>query len=121
MRFTIAYYLLLLYVTVTFQPLIPIACDAWAHAFAEADHIATVHAKYGSHHLEVSLAKANGADNGRNQNRVKMDGQSLVHVSVKEYNYHFYLPPFILQFLSIKQNKLLSVFILKHTPPPKLF
>ncbi len=121
MRFTIAYYILLLYLTVMFQPLIPIAYDAWSHAFAEAYHISTVHAKYGSHHLEVSMAKANENDNSKNQNSVKAEDQAPVHVSQNEYNYKFCLTPLAIQFSSIQQSKLLSVFILKHTPPPKFF
>ncbi len=120
MRFTTAYYLLVLYVTVMFQPLIPIACDAWCHAFAEANHIATVHAKYGSHHLDVSLAEANNSDTNKNQNRVKIDGQAQVHVFIKEYKYEIYVTVAIIQFSMLEQNKLLSVFILKHTPPPRL-
>lgn len=58
MRFSIAYYLLLLYTVVMLKPLVPLVCDAWNHAFAEARHIASVHAKYGEHHLEKQLAAA---------------------------------------------------------------
>jgi hypothetical protein len=44
MKFAIAYYLLLIYSTVILKPLIPVAEDALFHCFAEAYHIASVHA-----------------------------------------------------------------------------
>ncbi|MEO6819843.1 MAG: hypothetical protein ABI204_08965 [Ginsengibacter sp.] len=120
MKFTIAYYLLLLYCTAIFQPLIAIAIDAWSHTFAEANHIATVHMIYGTHHLDVSLANAN-SDDTKSPNKMKVDDSARVHIAVKEYNYC--LPALLpsLQFHTIIKSKFLSVFILKHTPPPKFF
>ena len=63
MKVPIAYYLLLLYVTVMFKPLIPIVSDAVSHTFAEAIHIATVHAIYGSNHLEKELSETSSETN----------------------------------------------------------
>ena len=49
------------------QPLIPIAEDAIEHCFAEAYHVATVHAKYGNNHVEIALADdAKDEDNSKN-------------------------------------------------------
>ena len=120
MRFTIAYYLLLLYATAIFQPLIAIGIDAWSHTFAEANHIATVHVKYGAHHLDISLAKAN-SDDTKNQHKMKVDDNARVHIATDECNYSYPSLSSDGQFLATKQSKLLSVFIFKHTPPPKFF
>lgn len=47
------------------------AVDAWDHSFAEARHIATVHAKYGEHHLEKQLAAEEKDTEGKTQNTSK--------------------------------------------------
>ena len=54
MRYLAAYFLMLFYMVIMLKPLIPVICDAWSHIFAEAEHIATIHAKYGSNHLETA-------------------------------------------------------------------
>ena len=119
-KFTIAYYLLLLYTTAIFQPLIVIATDAWSHTFAEANHIATVHVKYGIHHLDASLEKANSNDT-KHQQKMKVDDNSRVHIPVNNPGDHFPKPLSDLPFDAIRHSDLLNVFILKHTPPPKYF
>ncbi|MEP6512575.1 MAG: hypothetical protein ABJA79_01805 [Parafilimonas sp.] len=65
---------MLLYLTVVFKPAIPIISDALSHTFADAIHIATVHAKYGNNHLEKELATEGfDNDNSKNQNTVKSE------------------------------------------------
>lgn len=120
MRFTIAYYLLFIYATAIFQPLIAIGVDAWSHAFSEANHIATVHMIYGAHHLDVSLANAN-SDDTKAQHKMKVDDNARIHIAVNESTYQYSSAPADLQFLATKQTKLLPVFLFKHTPPPKFF
>lgn len=79
MKFSIAYYFLLLYITVIVKPLIPVAIDAWDHTFAEARHIVTVHAKYGAHHLEKQLAAEEKDADGKTQNTTKNAEPVQVH------------------------------------------
>ena len=79
MKFSIAYYFLLLYITVIIKPLIPVVVNAWDHTFAEARHIATVHAKYGAHHLEKQLAPEEKDADGKTQNTVKNSEPVQVH------------------------------------------
>ena len=80
--FTKAYYLLLIYSTLMLQPLIPVAIDCWQHTFAEAQHILTVHAKYGSNHLEKELAAASSENgNNKDQNSVKSEETTPVHIA----------------------------------------
>jgi hypothetical protein len=85
MRFSIAYYLLLVYLSVMLKPLMPLVTDAWNHAFAEANHIATVHAKYGEHHLEKELASDEQNDNNKSQNTAKTTEPVPVHIAGEAY------------------------------------
>ena len=83
MKFALAYYLLLIYLTVILKPIIPLAEDSLEHCFAEAYHVATVHAKYGNNHLEKQEADTND-DNTTNNKNVKEDTNSSVHVFIVE-------------------------------------
>ena len=85
MRFSIAYYLLLLYTVVMFKPLVPAICNAWDHAFAEARHIASVHAKYGTHHLEKQLAATEENGNAKNEANIKSTDPAPAHYPVNIY------------------------------------
>jgi len=118
MRFTTAYYLLLLYSLVMFRPLMPLVSDLLSHVFAEAIHIATVHAKYGSHHLEKEIEKATG-DNSKNHNAVLSQENLTVHISSKEYCYCFYPCRQNKNYPVLKIHDIEDIFIHKQAPPPK--
>lgn len=120
MRFTTSYYLLLLYCTVMFNPLILIVKDAVSHSFAEAYHVLVIHAQYGADHLENELANSgSNNDNSKNQSTVKSEEQVPVHVSAMEYQINFSLSITSEYFHSHDPENLPSVFILKQIPPPK--
>ncbi len=120
MKLTIAYYLMLLYITVMFKPVIPIVKDYLSHTFSEAIHIATVHAIYGSHHLENELSNtASDNANSKHQNNLSAEDQVPVHVSTNKYLYNFCFTPTKKDYSSLKRYKLKSGFILKNFPPPK--
>lgn len=117
MRVPIAYYLMLLYVTVMFKPLIPIVNDTLSHIFSEAIHIATVHAIYGSNHLEKELSK--NSENGNHQTSLATEENVLVHVVTNELQYDFNLNSTGKIYRANKSYTLNSVFISKAGPPPK--
>lgn len=120
MRVPIAYYLVLLYITVMFKPLIPIVGDSLSHTFSAAIHIATVHAIFGSHHLETELANtATDNANSKHQNSIIAEDQVPVHVSTNECLYGYYFSSTDKNYSSLKLYKLKSGFILKQSPPPK--
>ena len=120
MRVPIAYYLMLLYVTVTFNPLVPIVSDAISHTFSEAMHIATVHARYGSNHLEKELSNtASDNANSKHQNNINAEDQVPVHVSTNECMFDFCFTRTGKDYFSLKLYKLKAGFILKNFPPPK--
>ena len=122
MKFALAYYLLLLYATVILKPLIPVAEDSLEHCFAEAYHIATVHAKYGNNHLEKQVADTNdNNDNSKNnKNVLREDDAASVHVVSVISNHYLEIinaqKSYVLQPISSIQKIILS----KIYPPPKL-
>ncbi len=118
MKFTIAYYLCLIYTTVMFQPLIPLVEDAFAHTFAEAYHIATVHAKYGNNHLEKDLATTSEGAN-KNQTSLKQDEVFAVHISAQQIDKEFIASSFKRSYLNSNAAKLPGSFMQVLAPPPK--
>lgn len=102
------------------KPLIPVISNAMSHGFDEAIHISTIHAKYGSNHLQVELANTTSEDgSSKNQNTVKSEEPLPVHIGAKECKYDFNVRSFNKQYFDFKSHQLLNVYILKHSPPPK--
>ena len=120
MRFPIAYYLMLLYLTVMFKPLIPVISDALSHTFEDAIHIATVHAVYGDNHVEIELA-ATSSDNdaSKNQNTTKVQDPIPVHVSEEATAYEFALNVADKNYPSLLLYNLMGILISKDAPPPR--
>ena len=118
MKSTIAYYLMLLYLTVMVHPLLQIVCDAWCHTFYEINHLATVHAKYGTHHLEISVSKSVNDKNDTNSAKIENFAaeHTLPQTTIKN-------PQHIIarSFPLLIQSDLFSIFLLNHTPPPKFY
>lgn len=117
MRFTTAYYMMILYVIVVFKLLIPITEDFLSHTFAEAIHVATVHAAYGSNHLQKELSKESTPNN--HPNTLNTEETVLVHVITNELSYIFGLGKLPKIFPFEKPHTLTNVFISKVGPPPK--
>lgn len=122
MKFALAYYLLLIYSTVILKPLIPVIEDGLSHCFAEAYHIATVHAKYGNNHLENEIAgTSDNTDNSSNKNTLKEDDAVSVHVVSIEENCCFEIANTILSYIIQPKSPLCKIVLSKTVPPPKNF
>ncbi len=117
MRWTIAYYLMLLYVTVMIKPVIPIVCDTLSHLFSESEHIATVHALYGIHHLEKELSNTTN-DNSR-QASINPEELLVVHIAPAPLILNFGISKPLHDYAPLKPDIYNSVSIIKDTPPPK--
>lgn len=103
-----------------FKPLIPIITDVWEHQFNEIEHIATVHEKYGSHHVEKESADNNSNDdNHRGSNTLKSEDQVLFHILEDGYKNAFILNAFEKQFVPLRHSKLASILMDWDGPPPK--
>lgn len=80
MKFTIAYYLLLIYMSALFRPAFPLVSDAMAHTFCEAVHISSVHMVYGSQHMQKEVAAENDDSKKSDRNAVKTADFFAVHL-----------------------------------------
>jgi len=118
MRFSIAYYLLLLYTLVMLKPLLPLVCDAWGHAFAEARHIASVHAKYGEHHLEKQLA-AEQDNSTKNEAGIKTFDAAPAHYPATQTEAAIKHTPAKKQYIPFLQGSLSSTPSCIIVPPPE--
>lgn len=118
MKFALAYYLLIIYSTVILKSLIPIAEDALFHCFAEAYHVATVHAKYGNNHVEAALANDAKDDTNKNQTSSK-SAETLVHIATAAFLIFVSIKIITTKVFYRKNNKLSLIFIHKNIPPPK--
>ncbi len=116
----VAYYLMLLYITVMFKPLIPIISDAYSHTFNRMAHIATVHAKYGSNHLAAELADTGKDDNGKNQDIPKPVSEVPLHIATDECAYNFHPGQTDNKYFVFTLCRFPGVYILNQGPPPKL-
>jgi hypothetical protein len=120
MKVPIAYYLMILYVTVMFKPLIPIVTDSISHVFYKAIHIATVHALYGSNHLQKELADSS-SESATDKHQSNTTGDQVpVHVPAIDYSDEFSLHRMDKHYSFLKLYKLLPGFMLNNFPPPRL-
>lgn len=60
------------------RPLLPMANDWWQHEFNNVEHLACVHAVYGSNHLQKETA--NNADKAKKQTGVKGQSDNSFHI-----------------------------------------
>src|ERR1022692_2264038 len=120
MRAPIAYYMMIVYFTVMFKPLLPIVRDVVSHTFAEAIHIATVHAIYGSNHLQKELAQTCDS-NSNNKHQGPNNGQDevQVHVSATEFICHLFPSAIGIHFQTSGLSPLENGFLAQDAPPPK--
>lgn len=120
MKFPIAYYLLLLYLTVILKPLMPLIGDAWEHTFAESIHIATVHAKYGANHLEKTIAEAGPDNTSRHQTSLKSVEVVPLHITEESQSIRLFALSTGNQHNHYQLDSMPLVFITGNYPPPKL-
>lgn len=86
MRFSVAYYLLLLYCTMMVRCAIPAMCDELSHLFNEEKHIATIHAVYGSHHLQKEEAAVSQNNSSKHTSNFQQDEPNPVHTHTQNYS-----------------------------------
>lgn len=117
MKFPSAYYLVLIYITIIFKPLIPVISDVYSHTFGEAIHLSTVHARYGSNHLDKALAKA--GDNTKEQRNSSLAKAAMVHINASAYIYIFHADKILPRYFLTTFEKLYTIFLSTFSPPPK--
>lgn len=119
-KFSIAYYLIIIYVSIMFKPMIPLIIDAFDHSFAKAEHIATIHAVYGDNHTEADVAKAGGENSSdKNQNTVKCAEYASVHLFCPKEKSRIVINPIHTTYSSLIFYNIPDTFISITVPPPK--
>lgn len=116
-RFITSYFLILLYIITAFGQLMPIIKDAVSHTFAEAIHIATVHAKYGINHLSKEIGES--TQKGKKTDFSKYAESYEVHTKSDEFSLTptgFYIDAKFC-ILIIRRSDLISIS--KQSPPPR--
>ena len=107
--------------TVMLKPLMPMVSDCYAHAFDCMSHIATVHAQYGSNHVQKELEDMTKGDSGKSGNTTKNMTEVPVHVAVVDVVYNspqrqiksIYFP-FSIYYFPI-------VYLSFQAPPPRFY
>lgn len=98
----------------------PLIADVWEHDFNEIAHLSTVHAKYGSHHLQKEVADNTSSDGrNKNSNSLKAEDQVQLHVLVEKCFTSINNSITESYFARLINCMLPSVIIFKEGPPPK--
>ena len=118
MKFTRAYYLLLLYTLALCKPVLPVIQDILAHTFREAQHISAIHLHQGAHHTESAIAQAAQEQSDSSKASVKNSKPVSIHIFVQT---PYSIPHLFteVQMFAIAICKTSVVTLEKHDPPPK--
>lgn len=119
MKFAIAYYLLLIYATVIAKPILPVAEDILLHCFAEAYHIATVHANEGKDHVEKEMADSGKDDASSKDQKADKAGQTI-YEAVVDLTFSFINPYPLIYHYSFLNESLSKIYIAYINPPPRI-
>lgn len=94
--------------------------DAYEHVFEESIHLATVHAKYGSNHLEAALANS-VSDNASSKNHKssQVEQPFSIHLNANQLSYIFCLPGTHTGHALFILTKPPAIFTSITSPPPK--
>ena len=102
-----------------FKPLIPVFNDAYAHAFAQAIHEATVHAKYGNNHLQKDLAAGADTENSKSQRACNPEEQFPVHVTTFTSDNQIHVERISRNYMLYRPSLMPRGFLSVIAPPPK--
>ena len=116
MRFTTAYYVILLYLTVIFRPLVPLVNDALSHIFIDSKHIATVHAVSGDNHLEKEMADG---ETTNKHSSGKIAAPDFPHINCATIKYEILAGKFSKDYFSFPPKINPAIFLSIQAPPPK--
>ena len=123
MKFPLAYYLMMLYLLMVCRPVLPVISDMLSHSFTEAEHISTVHAKYGSHHREIEIAATANESNGSKKNTHTLANEvSLTeHVVTEECTIGIIWEQTPKYFCPLRPGDLITKYLPVFTPPPEIY
>lgn len=121
MKFSVAYYLVLLYLLVLLKPLIPLIADTWNHEFNNLTHISLIHAKYGNNHLQKELSETASDKKGdKKQHIVNSPVDVSFHLVQPDLNFTFFEAVNNPIYLIFNFEATSFIFIQNQGPPPKV-
>ncbi len=111
---------MLLYLTMMVRPVLPIVIDWYQHEFNEIEHLACVHAQYGSQHLQREVAES-AAENGQPKkvSCTAFEDPIPFHIPITEAPYAVLANLNRLEFFHNIAGKLPQTYILCDGPPPR--
>jgi hypothetical protein len=118
MKNVAAYYLLIFYGLAVCKPVLPLVHDMFAHAFWQAEHIATVHVHHGALHAESEMADGSHEHGDQNTSITQTAEPVSIHTpSNFSYSYLFFPSterdyPHLLYYLSTAAAE-------ENYPPPR--
>lgn len=122
MRYLSAYYLLLFYLTILIRPIVPILENFLDHEFSETIHVSTIHARFGSNHLEVQLAaKSSENRQDKENNTLGYEMYNSLYTFKKESFFSFSIYQTINNFPLLKCQSIDLIFLAVKKHPPKSF
>lgn len=104
-----------------FKPLIPVLNDAYAHAFAQAIHEATVHARYGNNHLQKDLVAGTDTANSKSQRACNPEEQFPVHVTTYISDNQIHVERISCNYVLYRPSSIPPGFLSVIAPPPEFF
>jgi hypothetical protein len=119
MRKTIAYYLLLIYLSAIISPTMPLLVDVVAHNFNQAVHISTIHMVYGKNHVDSEIAvEAAKNKNDNHESSIKSQTPITLHLLQRNVQFSFESISYNAYSTLFQVNKLPFWFPVHTTPPP---
>ena len=101
------------------KPIIPVAQDVIVHCFAEAWHVATVHATQGNNHVEKEMADS-GANDDSSKNQKADKTEQTIHETAVNYTFNFLNPYPIIYSYPFISDALSNGFIAYVNQPPRI-
>ena len=94
-----------------------------SHSFAEAEHISTVHAKYGSHHRHIEMAAVANETNGakKNSHTVVNEVSLTEHLVTEECIIGMIWEQTPQYFCPLRPDIFITKYLTVFTPPPEIY
>jgi len=95
----------------------------FSHSLSEAEHLSTVHAKYGSHHRDIEMAAAANETSGakKNTHTITHEVSLTEHVVTCEYIIGLIGGQILQHFCALRPGDLIIKYLPVFTPPPEIY
>lgn len=119
MKSPVAYYLMLLYLSVLAKPIVPIINDWYSHEFDQIEHLSCIHALYGSHHLQKELTTSGSDDQNKNQSPLRSHEETTFYILKEAFKHDFDFNIQKFSYKLFKTERLPSILLSTQGHPPQ--